>query len=93
MHAITLPITKVIKYLRVSKYIKADIYTVQLDSTDSNGRRRFEQSEGRRLQSKIVWVWLIMAKNLFSKTIISQIQKIATAIIADQRLLCHTAAD
>ncbi len=42
MHAITLPITKVIKYLRVSKYIKADIYTVQLDSTDSNGCRRFE---------------------------------------------------
>jgi hypothetical protein len=35
----------------------------------------------------------MMAKNSFSKTIIGQRQKIATAIIADQRQLCHTATD
>ena len=34
-----------------------------------------------------------MAENLFSKTIISQRQKIAIAIIADRRQLCHTATD
>jgi len=35
----------------------------------------------------------MMAEKSFSKRIIGQGQKIATAIIADQRQLCHTATD
>ena len=60
---------------------------------DSTGCSRFEQSARRRLQSKIVWVWLMLAENSFSETAIGQRQKIATAIIADRRQLCHIATN
>ena len=60
------------------------------------GFERSQQSRGDRSGAVAIedcWLWLIMAENSFPKTIISQRQEIATAIIAEHRQVCHTATD